>query len=146
MFEELYKQLLTEFSSAESIIKDKHVYEISFTELMKALSEIENATEGSFIDKVGDMISSSASVSIENVEELIASVTEETTTETLETIDVVLGVLEDFEVKIDIPGSTEEEIESNKTQIEEFINDNTNLTESLKDKLNNIFGLNLETN
>ena len=92
------------------------------------------------------MLSSSASVSSENVEELIASVTEETTNETLKTIETVLGVLEDFEVTIDIPGSTEEEIESNKSQIADFINNNNNLTESVKDKLNNIFGLNTAIN
>ena len=58
----------------------------------------------------------------------------------------MLGVLEDFEVTIDIPGSTEGEIEKNKSQIAGYINDNANLTKPLKDKLNYIFGLNLGTN
>ena len=146
LFDELYKQFLDEFPDAKTIIKDKPVYEISFSDLMKVLAEIENAAEGSFIDRVGEIIFSSSGVTIKNVEELIGSVTTETTDETLETIETVLGVLEDFEVKIDISGSTEGEIEKNKSQIAGYINDNANLTKPLKDKLNYIFGLNTAIN
>ena len=137
VFESLYNQLLAEYPLAEDVIGDKNVWEISFADLMDAVVEIENAAEGSFINRVGEIISSSQEIDVSTINDIIDSVTEEE----IETIETVLGVLDDFQVQIPVVGDSEEIIEQNKQEIQEIINSNSVLTQEAKDKLSSILGI-----
>ena len=137
VFESLYNQLLAEYPLAEDVIGDKNVWEISFADLMDAVVEIENAAEGSFINKVGEIISSSQEIDVSTINDIISSVTEEEIT----TIETVLGVLDDFQVQIPVVGDSEEIIEQNKQEIQNIIDENSVLTQEAKDKLSSILGL-----
>ena len=142
VFEGLYNKIKEDYSAVASIVGDKEIYQISFESLMNAVVEIENADVDSFIGKVGNIITSSAGeVTVETIEGLINSVTEETTDDMLDTIDTVLGALDEFDVKIEIPGESAEIIEENKDKISSIINNNTVINDEIKNKLNNIFGL-----
>ena len=141
VFDGLYNKLLQDYPKAKDIIKNKPVYEISFINLMKAVVEIQNSDLDSFIGKVGELIGNDKEITVDSIEEMIGSITEETSQEQINTIDTVLGVLEDFEVEITIPGQSEEEISQNKQTISSLIENNENIDENLKNKLNNILGL-----
>lgn len=137
VFDSLYRQLLAEYPLAEDVIGDKNVWEISFADLMDAVVEIENAAEGSFINKVGEIISSSQEIDVSTINDIISSVTEEEIT----TIETVLGVLDDFQVQIPVVGDSEEIIEQNKQEIQNIIDENSVLTQEAKDKLSSILGI-----
>ncbi len=137
VFDSLYRQLLAEYPLAEDVIGDKNVWEISFADLMDAVVEIENAAEGSFINRVGEIISSSQEIDVSTINDIISSVTEEEIT----TIETVLGVLDDFQVQIPVVGDSEEIIEQNKQEIQNIIDENSVLTQEAKDKLSSILGL-----
>ena len=145
-FDKLYNNLIKTYPSIKDIIKDKQSYEISFANLMQAVVEISSADIDSFIGKVGEIIGSDSEITIEKIEDLVGSINSHTTQQELQTIDTVLGVLEDFDVNISVPGQSSEEIESNKAFIENKINSNEFISQTTKDKLNKLFGITIGEN
>ena len=130
-FDKIYKEMQTQFPKIIDIVGEKPVYEISFESLMKIVDEFENAKVGSFIEAVANVIGSSE-ITIENLSKMLDSITEETNQDE---INSFLTLIEEFEVVIEAPQEFKDAVLSD-------IEGRDILTQTTKDQLKNLLGLN----
>ncbi len=130
-FDKIYKEMQTQFPKIIDIVGEKPVYEISFESLMKIVDEFENAEVGSFIESVANVIGTSE-ITIENLSKMLDSITEETNQDN---INSFLTLIEGFEVVIEVPQEYKDAVLSD-------IEGRDILTQTTKDQLKNLLGLN----
>ena len=143
LFTELFNEMKSKFGNAEELIGSKQPYEINFTNLMKAVSKLDAASENgedSFLGKAQDIIetlSDGESIASETIEEMIDTITTGITDETIEDIKTLVDVANDLGYQIEIPGATK--------AIETQINDKVDaglIDEELAYKIKEMLGLN----
>ena len=141
LFTELFNEMKSKFGNAEELIGSKQPYEINFTNLMKAVSRLETASENSFLDKAQDIIetlSHEQNITTETITEMIDTITNEITQETIEDIKTFVDVANDLGYQIEIPSADENEIES---QIDDKVEAGL-IDETLANKIKEMLGIN----
>ena len=139
-FEKFYAKLKNEYPEIIDIIGYKQPYEIDYEKLLGIVEDIKNATEGSFIKTLGDLIKQE-NFEVTDISNLIDTITNETTSEEKQLINDLLDTINEFDTSITIPGNTAEEIANNEDQIRDALNNNTYLDEETKNKIKDMFGM-----
>lgn len=139
-FEKLYEQLKEDYPDVVDIIGERQPYEIDYKLLLSVVDSIEKAVEGTFIATLGDLIEKE-DVTTEDITDLVDTITESTESLEKEEINNLLDQVEEFEVKVEIPGETEEEKSANEQTIVDALENNQNIDEETKNKIKNLLGI-----
>lgn len=139
-FDNLYNKMLSSFENGNirQLIEGKEVYNISFTSLMASVEAFEDVAQSEFVGKVSEILTSEEDITIEKVEELVDTISQESADEILVVADTLLDNLDSLDVKIELPEVSEEELDN----VLAGLDNNTTITENypeLKDKIKDIF-------
>lgn len=104
-FDKLINSFKNEFDPDDKLINaNKNIYDISFTNLMGLIEDLENAAENSFVSYVAGFINSEE-ITTENLDKMIQTITEDNKEE----VEELLNTLESFEISVEIPASIDKE-------------------------------------
>ena len=142
-FDNLYNKMLSSFENGNirQLIQGKEVYNISFTSLMASVEAFEDVAQSEFVGKVSEILTSEEEITIEKVEELVNTISQESADEILVVADTLLDNLDSLDVKIELPEVSEEDLDN----VLAGLDSNTTITEKypdLADKIKNIFNFN----
>lgn len=138
VFDGLYTKLTTTYTDINNLIGDKQVYEIDFEAILGIVDTITSAAENSFIDNLADMFSTD--VTIESLNNLINTITDETTEDEIVAINGLFDSIEELNVDV-LTDDTKAMIDENEETIKSQLDSNTNIPQETKNRILAFFGI-----